>query len=563
MKKFTKLLGIVLIIALVMSISVSAFAATVEVKDSDNYVADRTFKAYQVFKADWQGEKLTNVTAGEGIDWSATDLWTAVKALGGDFAEVNSADKLLKALDGKDATVGEKIAKILKDYTVAAKGITVANNGTLDDGYYIIIDETTLGENDVANAALLQVAGDKVTINVKTDKPSVEKKIDGDKDADTATSGLVDANNGQVNDLVPYVITSTVPNTTYYDHYYMEFKDTVSAGLDISASNATGDDAFSDYKVYVDADEMDTADYELTVDATNRTISVKFTDVKGLDGKVLKLTYNAKINKAAVVGTTGHPNEVYLKYTNSPDHSGDGEYDDDNYTSETPKDVVITYLTGIQILKVDAKDQSPLEGAEFQIVGTRTVSTLVSGVKFEEKADGTYYKLATGAYTTTAPTTETAARYDSTASGKKFAKVTLDKEVLTETTAVNVSAISGADGIVTFSELGAGEYTITEIVAPTGYNALTDPVTVNISFTAPTKVSDGTEKCTWEKTGQTSQGVTFDTTSGLFKITIENNSGTQLPSTGGIGTTIFYVVGSIMVVAAGVLLITKKRMGRE
>ena len=110
----------------------------------------------------------------------------------------------------------------------------------------------------------------------------------------------------------------------------MEFNDTVSAGLDISAKDATGDAAFSDYKVYVDSAEMDSSKYTLIVDTTARTIKVAFTDVKGLDGKVLKLTYKAKINANAVVGTTGNPNEVTLKYTNSPDHSGDGEYNNDN-----------------------------------------------------------------------------------------------------------------------------------------------------------------------------------------------------------------------------------------
>ena len=563
MKLFKKIMALAIAMVMMLSMSISVFAATVEIKDSDDYVADRTFKAYQVFDADWEGGKLTNLTAGEGINWTGEGLWTKIQALGGDFAAVDSADKLLTALDGKATADGEKVAKILKDYVVAAKAITVANDGTLEDGYYIIIDETTLGDNDVANAALLQVAGDKVTINVKTDKPSIVKKIDGDTDADTATTGLVDTNNGQVNDLVPYVITSTVPATTYYDKYYMEFNDTVSSGLDISAKDATGDAAFSDYKVYVDSAEMDASKYTLTVDPTARTIKVAFTDVKGLDGKVLKLTYKAKINANAKVGTTGNPNEVTLKYTNSPDHSGDGEYNNEDYLSETPKDVVITYLTGIQILKVDAKTNAPLEGAEFQIVGARTVASKVTGIKFTEDAQGTYYKLATGAYTTTAPTDATAARYDTAASGKKYKKESFT-EVKTETQDVKVSAISGADGIIKFDELGAGQYTITELLAPDGYNALEDPIVFTITYTAPTgEPAEGTETCTWDKTGVSGvdgDKVVFDSASGLFKVTIGNNSGATLPSTGGIGTTIFYIIGAILVIGAGVVLVTRRRM---
>ena len=558
MKKMKKLVALIIATAMVLAMALPTIAATVEIKESDDYVADRSFKAYEVFTGNWEGGTLTNLAAGDGIDWTKVD-WDAVKAISG-LEDATDAVKLAAALDGKSTEVGKQIAKILKD-AVTGGGIAVTNGGTLDDGYYIIIDETELGENDVANAALLQVAGDKVTINVKTDKPSVVKKIDGDKDADEQTAGLVDTNNGQVNDLVPYVITSTVPDTTYYDKYYMEFNDKVSAGLDISASDATGDAAFSDYKVYVDNTEMDATKYSLTVDATAKTIKVAFTDVKGMDGKVLKLTYKAKINKDAVVGTTGNPNEVTLKYTNSPDHSGDGEYNNEDYTSETPKDVVITYLTGIQILKIDAKDETPLEGAEFQITGSRDISSKVTGVRFVEDAEGSYYKLANGAYTETAWTDATKDKYDTAALDKKFKKENFT-EVTTETQQVKVSAISGADGIIKFNELGAGEYTITEVVAPNGYNKLESPIKFKITYTAPTgEIATGTETCTWDKEAVSGvENVEFDATTGLFKIKVENNSGSTLPSTGGIGTTIFYVIGAILVIGAGVVLVTRRRM---
>lgn len=544
-KTFKKMISLMIALALVLAMGLTTMAATVEVKDSDDYVADRTFKAYKVFDGDYEDGKLVNLTAGDGINWANVD-WEAIQAIGTDFAEVDSANALITALNGKDTATGEKVAKVLKDAT-AGEGTTVADGDTLEDGYYIIIDETDLEDNDVANAALLQVAGDKVTINVKTDKPEIEKKIDGDKDKDSATTGLVDTNNGQVNDLVPYVITSTVPDTKYYDNYYMEFVDTVSSGLDI-------DDAYSDYKVFVGDDPMAADQYELTVNG--RQISVKFKNVKGLDGKVLKLTYNAKINKDAVVGVDGNPNEVILKYTNSPDHSGDGEFDTEDYTSETPKDVVITYLTGIKILKIDADTEEPLEGAEFQISGTRTVASVVSGTFFEEATDGTYYKLKNGSYTTDAPTAATADKYDSTE--KKYKKTVLDKVVKEETTAVKVSAVSGSDGTIIFNDLGAGTYTFTEIAAPEGYNKLETPISVTISFTAPTgEIKTGEEKCTWEATGD---GAEFDSATGTVTVTIENNSGSTLPSTGGMGTTLFYILGAVLVLGAGVVLISRRRM---
>ena len=551
-KTFKKMISLMIALALVLAMGLTTIAATVEVKDSDDYVAERTFKAYKVFDGDYEDGKLVNLTAGDGIDWDNVD-WEAIQAIGTDFGEVDSANALITALDGKNTATGEKVAKVLKDAT-AGEGTTVANGDTLEDGYYIIIDETELADNDVANAALLQVAGDKVTINVKTDKPKIEKKIDGNKDKDSATEGLVDTNNGQVNDLVPYVITSTVPDTTYYDNYYMEFVDTVSSGLDISALDATGDAAYSDYKVFVGDDPMDATQYELTVNG--RQISVKFKNVKGLDGKVLKLTYNAKINKDAVVGVDGNPNEVILKYTNSPDHSGDGEFNTDDYTSETPKDVVITYLTGIKILKIDANTKDPLEGAEFQISGTRTVASVVSGTFFEEATDGTYYKLKNGSYTTDAPTDATTDKYASTTT--KYKKTVLDKVVKEETTAVKVSAVSEPDGTIIFNDLGAGTYTFTEIAAPEGYNKLETPISVTISFTAPTgEIKTGEEKCTWTAEGD---GAKFDSATGTVTVTIENNSGSTLPFTGGMGTTLFYILGAVLVLGAGVVLISRRRM---
>ena len=111
--------------------------------------------------------------------------------------------------------------------------------------------------------------------------------------------------------------------------------------------------------------------------------------------------------------------------------------------------------------------------------------------------------------------------------------------------------------------MGAGEYTITELLAPDGYNKLENPIAFTITYTAPeVEPAEGTETCTWDTSvsGVDGSNVTFDSSTGLFKITVENNSGTTLPSTGGIGTTIFYIIGAILVIGAGVVLVTRRRM---
>lgn len=119
-------------------------------------------------------------------------------------------------------------------------------------------------------------------------------------------------------------------------------------------------------------------------------------------------------------------------------------------------------------------------------------------------------------------------------------------------------------GIINFKGLGAGKYTLTETVTPAGYNTI-EPIEFEITFTAPDRgVVTGQETCTWDlvadESFEYSETGNDDSLGGVFKADIINKSGSLLPSTGGIGTTIFYVVGAVLVIGAGILLVTKKRM---
>ncbi len=560
-----KLVSLLLALTMVALCAVaSAATVTIQGQTEGGVINGHTFKAYKVLNGNWEGGVLTNITNGNGVSWSDEMLAALNTALS--TTTVTDGKTLAKALDG--VTDGKAIAKILKDYTVAANAIPLTGDGkvtTLADGYYIIIDETTLSGDMVANAALLQVAGDAVTIQVKASTTTVDKEIDGDNDADTATTGNVKSNNGQVGDLVPYVITATIADTTYYDKYYFEMNDTLSDGLDISAKDATGDDAFSDYSVQIKTSSaaefstLDASKYTLTVNPSNRTIQLLISDAKEFGGAQIKLSYKAKINDNAVVGSTGNVNEVDLKYTNSPDHSGEGEYDDDEWTSVTPKSKVITYVTGIKLLKVDKDNhEKHLAGAVFSIDGTREVSTVVTTKGFTADAAGTYYKLNDGSYTETAPGNAIPDEdYDSTETKYKATETT---EVKTETSSVLVQGTTDASGYLKFDELGAGTYTIHEVTAPTGYNLLSGDIQFTINFRAPTSVTTGTEACTWSVTNKSNvSGVTYDATEGVFSITVEDAKGTQLPSTGGIGTTIFYILGGLLVVGAAVVLVARRK----
>ena len=225
------------------------------------------------------------------------------------------------------------------------------------------------------------------------------------------------------------------------------------------------------------------------------------------DTKVI-VDYKATLNENANIGMVGNVNEVYLKFSNNPNGDGKGK---------TPEDKVIVFTYELDTKKVDrAENEKLLKNAEFVL----------------KNEDGTKYAKVTN---------------------KKFAGW-VDKDQATK-------LITGDDGLIKVAGLDDGTYRLEETKAPDGYNKLSKDVIIII--TAATKNGqtwDGVNAI--ERLNVTADGKsgTADVNTGIVTVQIENNSGSTLPSTGGIGTTIFYVVGVILMLGAGVLLVTKKRM---
>ena len=206
-----------------------------------------------------------------------------------------------------------------------------------------------------------------------------------------------------------------------------------------------------------------------------------------------------------------------------------------------------------------------------------TMQTWTQGIFAKDTAaDPAYYPKKNGEYTTTAPTTATADDYIGGMSAEKYTLLTgdaADWEKMTvaqkEAASVSYTVETDTEGLITFTGLRVGEYTLTEIEAPDGYNMLKEPVKIKVEWTTPTLaegalVSD-VDACTWKvsyklKDSDSWTEITSTDAANLFPLDIENQSGVELPSTGGIGTTIFYVVGAILVIGAGVVLITRRRM---
>lgn len=537
------------------------------------------------------------------------------------FAECKDAADVAKVLSGEafasseigTSTLTDAFARVAENNLTNVVAGTATGTGNVEitvtgSGYYLVKDQN--GTVDTANGAytrfMLEVVGD-ATATVKSEVPSGDKKVY----IDDVTTG--DANNASIGSHVSYEITSKVPNHVGYNYYYFIMNDTLSEGLTFDGAGSVavkvGNVVLTqgvDYYVY-------------TEDVAPKTFRLAFADIMNYDvGADIVVTYSATINDKAVIGTTGNPNTWNLQYSNNPDDTFDGERPDDqnkpglplDETNEalgqTPDEKTLTYVTELDITKYanEVLEANLLAGAEFTLTGTSKQVVLNTVDYYEASENGTYYLLLDGTYTETAPTgteyveigvgtAETTTGYIKNADGEyviptdtgdyngatlyKLVKGTADKyadvntkyekKTATETTYVDadvsIEMTTGADGKIYFKGLGAGEYTLTETVTPEGFNTI-DPIKFTINFTAPDRgVITGEETCIWDLVSDTlevSESGNGFSLGGIFSANIINQSGSLLPSTGGIGTTIFYVVGGILVVAAGILLVTKKRM---
>lgn len=541
MKKMRKLASIILALVMALGMTSTVFAAD----------TTHTYEIYQIFTGDYSDGVLSNVK------WGQNGTGNKGEAV---------SDTILKKLEAVTSSNSdtEKLAVINKYVNLKSTAFQSGSKTkyeNLPNGYYLVKDQdNTQGEGQGTNGYytlyVVQVVNGTLEFTPKGDVPEVEKKI-------VEGNNKVDVNEASIGEEVNYEITGTLPtNFDDYNTYYYVFTDTLSKGLTYN-----GD-------VTVKVDGVDVTNYFYTnataySETDGTTITVGIQDIKALklldgvtvtkDSKIV-ITYSATLNEEAVIAGEGNPNDVKLDYSNDPNNSGEGtttlppenpgKPEPTHPTGNTPKDEVVTYTTELTILKND-EDGNVLTGAEFTITGDGVKVVLVTTEKFTEDTNGEYWKLADGTYTKTAPTiaddeSDNSADYDSTET--KYSKTTelvAKGEDKTETTVVGT--VDSETGLVTFTGLGAGTYTITETKTPAGYNTIA-PVTFTLTFNAETKtfVSNNTKVVV----GGDNK---LDTT-------IVNKKGATLPSTGGMGTTLFYVIGAILVIGAGILLITKRRM---
>lgn len=582
-----KLWGFILSAALVLGSTLTAQANTREHTITiENSRKDHVYEAYQVFSGDWTQEGtgsakkdiLSNVAWGSGVNGDAllAELKTD-ELLRDAFGEVTGAAGAAAVLEeiGKTAS-GDRLLDRFgelawKHTSGTAAGVSEETQSpyTIDvtgDGYYLIKDKTpasgTYPEGDAATRYMLQVVGD-VTVTAKADAPSLEKKIlEADASGEDAA---VDASRANIGDTVRYQLTSRVPHMDGYEKYFFIVHDTLSAGLTFDAGSV---------HITVGGSEIPAADFQVVTEdlEDDCTFEIVFKDFLNkykddADEEIL-ITYGAAVNEHAEIGTAGNENEAQLEYSNNPNITPEGtdrpSDEDHNVTGKTPKDLVLTYVSGIRLAKVDAADTAKkLAGAQFTLTGTSLNKVIIS-TTFKEDADGSWYRLKDGSYTQEDPGESRAADlYEST--DTRYAKVTSQ---LRDTKTVTAAGIADENGILEFKGLGAGTYTITEIAAPDGYNLLKDPITVTLAARVPETVASADDAAEWRYTlesGKTEEEILQtgnQADEGIVSLEVKNEKGALLPSTGGMGTGLFYLGGALLMMAGGLLFFRgRKRRG--
>lgn len=426
---------------------------------------------------------------------------------------------------------------------------------------------------------------------------ALEKQVNADNTAFTTGGGYNDGADWAIGQKKSFKLYGTLPdNYDEYDTYYYEFCDSLAPQFNRPADNSFVVEVTNGTNVTT---LTAGTDYTLTNNAIdddgNLLISVKFTNLKAIskendkDGNAIPLIdkdsiitvkYDTALNDSAVIGADGQENEVYLKYSNNPNKSGSG----DNETGETPEDRVIVFTYALEF------DKQFFEGGS-NLTTQEILNGDYNGLVFNLK-DGTTANSGKKIKVVSAPESDKDFDYyivdqDSTAEGVttdlKLTLIDASGNKINEETRASWTKenAEGARLVIRIKGLDSDEYAIDESKG-TWENCSYKEVKDNeVTITSGVKFRqdwDGTTKMTADSADGTPvdkskdiyQKITYtfetdeeksdiSTASGIIK----NTKSSSLPSTGGMGTTLFYLGGGAMVAVAGVFLITKKRMGKS
>lgn len=500
MKHARKPASLLLALIMVFALATTAFAAE-NTTISAPEGSTRTYDVYQIFTGDLHEGVLSN------IKWGKNGTSTE-----GTAVDQTTLDALA-AVSGKSNT--EKLTEIQKYVKLDSEKFGTVSNGnslTVPTGYYLIKDNGPVNDGEAYSLYVVQVVG-PTTISPKVGTTTSDKKVkDTNDSAANSTTDWQDSADYDIGDAVPFKLSATIAQdyANYTHGYKLTFHDKEDAGLIFNKNSV---------KVYVDG-TLITTGYEVVTEGLTDgcTFEVRFANLKDIAsveaGSVISVEYTSTLNNQAVIGSTGNKNTSHVSYTNNPNDEQAGE------NGKTPDDgvIVFTYQTIVnKVTKNPAYDASKDTGKTGIDSDGNTEFIPLKGAGFT-----LYKKNASGAYEAVG------------------------------------SELKGEDMTTfTWSGLDDGDYKLVETTTPSGYNTIPD---IEFTITATHDVSSDNPTLISLSGGDKFTGVI---STGVVSANIENQSGAQLPSTGGIGTTIFYVLGSVLVLGAAVLLVTKKRMSTK
>ena len=536
-------------IAMVMTLALCAtvFAAGTNSITVDVNFSGQAYKLYKIFNATVNEEREeatdansessvmeagiaytlidedTTANSGHGLtaEYSITKADGTAKTVtaGNWFEYVNGSDKNIKIQANADITT-EEFRLFAEKYGVKIGETLTAETDndpnikweSLDDGYYFIT--TTTGTLVTVDS----VAPDAI-VKDKNTVPTVDKTVEED-----STGVYQKQNDAEIGQTVNFktVIAAKKGGTGY------KLFDKLGAGLAFDGvgsikvyKGSIAEDNLltsgTDYTataggIYTPADTeagTESVDADFTVEFTQAFLNSISTDTD------LIITYTATVTGDAVLNTA-IPNKTVLEYGNK---------------TRTAESETRTYVWGIDLLKTDGKDSTELKDAEFVLYKKVTETpaegdptTSIYYAKFDDNQKFTGW---------TAADTETVANL-----------VKKEKAYFTAKDATVLK--TGSDGTFAVSGLDEGEYFLIEVTAPAGYNKLDEEQPVTITSTSASA-------------GATLENALTSGTNGSTHTEVKNNQGSVLPATGSIGTTIFYVVGAVLVLGAGVLLVARRK----
>ncbi len=517
MKQFRKIAGVILLASLlVVSMAITAFATDITISGGAN---GSEYAAYKLLNATDGGEGKFAYTLNEkyeAILVSVTGKDTRADIV--DYISNLSGEGIRDFADAVYAEISEADPKIAADYNTDSDVFT-----DVEQGYYLIAETKVGNAEDTFSLVLLYTAGeDSIDISTKEDKPTVEKKIES---VDVATGNVewVDSADYAIGDVINYRITGTV-SSKYADYlsYYYDICDTMEVGLTFN----------NDAKIYVvnGDNEVDvTAQFIINTTTDDETDNLNgfsiSKNLKELTGVTINAStkivveYTATLNEHAIHGAPGNKNVVFLLYENNPYVDGDGNPetpDKPEEPGETPEDINIVFTFKANVDKVD-KDNNALNGAGFTLY-----KWVVNGIVNED---------------------------DTTSDGWVLAH----DEIMGDTMSTFV-----------FEGLDTGKYKLVESTIPAGFNKCEDIIfEIVAEYNLNTAPNSLTALKVLDEDGAETDSFDVSLQDGVISTIVVNLSGTELPSTGGIGTPIFYIIGGLLAVGAIVLLIAKKRMKAE